>query len=398
MTSMQDWVKAEQLSTWDDLWQIVLGAAFFGSGGGGSIDGGKHMIEDILAQGKPVSIIDPAKINPNQMGAGIAMLGSPSALTKANNLGSTKIALDTLEKEVQTTFSFCMPMEVGPVNSLVPIGVAVRKNIPVADLDGAGRAVPKLECTTFTAANISASPSALVNTPSAKNPQIKTILEIEGTEGSSTASNMEELARSIVQASNFGDLGGLATYSLAGSQLRAATISYTLSLAQHVGGIIVQAVNSHQDPLLPVLSFLRSIGMPSYTFGTGKVIEVKKPSGQGGFDIGYVKVQNQSGDVLVIDYQNESLFAYLNDPKNIWAMAPDLICYMTPTGPLTNMEIEEGMVVNVVGLPANNKMRQDVIVNSFLDILKTLCGYDGPYIPIEKLHASKVEKAVESAQ
>ncbi|MGO0063804.1 DUF917 domain-containing protein [Brevibacillus fluminis] len=400
VTYMQEWAKAEQVVTRDDLWKIVLGAAFFGSGGGGSIDGGKRLIEDILQQGKPISIISPSQVKPQQMGAGTAMLGSPSALKKATDLGSTKLALDELEKAMQVTFSFVMPMEVGPVNSLVPIGVAVRKNIPVADVDGAGRAVPELENTTFTAANIPVSPTALVNAPSAVNPQIKTILEIDTSsiKGSSAATNMETLARSIVQASNFGEMGGLATYPLNGSQLSGATIANTLTLAHYVGGIISQAVDSHQDPLPKVLAFLRSIGMPSYTFGTGRVIEVKKPSGQGGFDVGYVKVQNQSGDVLVINYQNESLFAYVNTPSNIWAMAPDLICYMTPTGPLTNVEIEEGLVVTVVGLPANYKMRQTVIVDSFLDVLKTLCGYDGPYIPIEKLHATGVEETVESTQ
>lgn len=74
--------------------------------------------------------------------------------------------------------------------------------------------------------------------------------------------------------------------------------------------------------------------------------------------------------------------------EKIWAMAPDLICYLSNEdyGTFSNVEIKKGMNVHVIGLKANEKMRNKKIIDSFMEILKKTNIYQGDYIKIEDLH------------
>ncbi|RKX43696.1 MAG: hypothetical protein DRP33_00565 [Thermotogae bacterium] len=48
-----------------------------------------------------------------------------------------------------TKFDFVVPVETGGFNSVTPLHAGALKGLPVVDADGAGRAVPELQMTTF---------------------------------------------------------------------------------------------------------------------------------------------------------------------------------------------------------------------------------------------------------
>lgn len=68
-------------------------------------------------------------------------------------------------------------------------------------------------------------------------------------------------------------------------------------------------------------------------------------------------------------------------------MAPDLICYLSNEnyGTFSNVEVKKGMKVHIIGLRANEGMRDKRIIASLLEILRSENIYQGNYIPIEEL-------------
>ena len=56
-----------------------------------------------------------------------------------------------------------MPVEVGGMNTLIPLAVAAEMGLPCVDADGMRRAFPQIEMTCFTLGGISASPMSLAD-------------------------------------------------------------------------------------------------------------------------------------------------------------------------------------------------------------------------------------------
>ncbi|MBV7273888.1 DUF917 family protein [Clostridium sp. PL3] len=374
-----------------DMEYIIQGAAFLGSGGGGGIEDAHIIEENIFTNTSYVEIKNVSDVKSGESGAVVALMGAPSALKESADFTSPKRAFELLQQIKGNNFSYCLPIEVGAVNSLVPMLVASQLGIPVIDADGAGRAVPQLETTTLAMANISPSPAALVNSITEKFPSYAVSISLDKVklpDGKAQADLMEEAARNMIDLKDFGQVGALSMYYIPQSKLEEGVIPDTLKYAHNIGKVIVDGSQTGKS-IENLKSWFKNNKIKYFTFDESEVIEVKAASsGQGGgFNIGIVKVKNKSGDVVTINYENENLFAYLNEnTKNPWAMAPDLICYMTDKGALSNMEIKKGQTVTIFGLPCNSKMRRKFITDRFMQILKSLKIYDGSYIPIEIIH------------
>lgn len=384
-----------EISTERDLQYLIWGGAFLGSGGGGPINIACEIKEDILKYGMPIKILQPDALTQQheKYGAVVAFMGSPEAGSKGIDLNTPTHAFTALEEiSPNKKLDYALLIEIGAGNSLVPLAVAVRKQIPVVDGDGAGRAVPKIQNTSY-AVNASACPAALSNGARFGFPTISNIIEMKDVLQRDMADTLENYALKILEIPAFGQVGGLAAYLLSGPQTSESIIPHTLSLSYGIGKVIDDALMSGADPISLLIPYMNRLGIRHYTFGEGEVIAVQEPSSgsrseeDGDLDVGYVKLQDDSGNVLEIKYENENLFALLNGSR--WAMAPDLICYIGPQGSLSNVEIKEGQRLSVVGIPANYRMRNPLIVDSFMKELSALQIYDGPYIPIERLHLSE---------
>ncbi|MCT4604774.1 MAG: DUF917 domain-containing protein [Marinisporobacter sp.] len=397
----------KQVNQKKELEYFVLGGALLGCGGGGSLKIGEKLVQRIIdnieKKGMPISIVqsDDKKLLDTQ-GAVVALMGSPQKLDHTDDLTSPLKALQALAKYKNQKASFCLPIELGAVNSLVPLLVASEadEDILVVDADGAKRAVPQLENTTYghPKTGVSISPSAIANEQSMDHPQnnIEMVLDLcKNTKTvESIPKSLEDLAREILCLNQFDQLGGLATYPMEGKDIKAASIDQTFSLIYYLGEAIYNAAKG--EKVQAVLSFLDSINWNHYTFN-GFIKKITFPQSKGGFDKGIVEIEKNdaSGDVLIISIENENLFAEVHNTNNKevkkWAMAPDLICYMTEDGPLSNVEIvtkKVGTPITIVGLPTDEKMRNDYIIEGFMDILKELNFYNGEYISIEKLNSS----------
>lgn len=376
-----------ELKTSDDFDYIIQGGAFLGSGGGGPIAAGMQIKEDLLAHGQTIQLISPDVLTGDEAyGAVVAFMGSPSAGSHGIDLETPTNAFNALMALAPTkAFTYTMPIEIGAGNSLVPMTVAARLQIPVTDGEGAGRAVPKIQNTTF-AQTTSPCPAALSNGKTADYPTIDNLINLKDLPMNQMSDALEAYCLKLMEIPEFGSMGGLATFMMQGDAASKTLIPGTLSLSYAIGQAICGALEEKQ-PLDQVLcAALDFMGITYYAFGKATVSDIIVPGTHGDLDLGRVILTDDQQHQMILSYENENLFATVDG--NPWAMAPDLICYLNlETGAMSNVEIAKGDTVVVFGIPCQPQMRQADIVDSFMSELENLKVYSGPYIPIEQLHS-----------
>jgi len=133
-----------------DLLDLAVGAAFLGTGGGGDPYIGRLMVQNCIEDGQEVTIIDPDDLDDDAFVIPTAMMGAPTVLVEKLPSGDEAIhSLRQLERYVGRKADATMPIEVGGINSTIPLLVGARLGLPVVDADGMGRAFPELQMETL---------------------------------------------------------------------------------------------------------------------------------------------------------------------------------------------------------------------------------------------------------
>ena len=147
-----------------DLLDLCRGAAFLGTGGGGDPYIGRLMVEQAVAEGQQIEIIDPTELPDDSLVIPTAMMGAPTVLVEKLPRGDEAInSLQKLEKYLGRKAFATMPIEIGGINSTMPLVVAAKLGIPVVDADGMGRAFPELQMETFGVYGVSGTPMVVSN-------------------------------------------------------------------------------------------------------------------------------------------------------------------------------------------------------------------------------------------
>ena len=374
--------------TKNELEDIAYGAALLGEG---HLEASLTLIKAIA---NPVQLIDYQQVEPDTWGAVIAGLGANQAPNQ-QKVGSDRELFEALiptllktfnllEKMLNRTFSYTLGLEIG-ANLFPAILIASHRGIPIVDGDGAGRAVPELEMTTYASQGISVSPTALSNVKLEPAQQIEMIVSAK------TSALMEQPIRNLVSTNEFttrsARIAIVAAYAMSDRilQEKLPIIPGTISLAREVGSALRQA----KDPVEAVLNFFDrpnrcQDGQCAFKLFQGTVDKVEQKY-QGGFGWYIATISNDNQQLRVLA-KNENLIAWCNDSSEPIAMGPDTICYLSEDGtPLGIRELKPGTEVTVLGVKAFQQLRRGSILESFLKSLQEW-GYYGPYIPIEKIH------------
>jgi DUF917 family protein len=342
----------------------MLGAGFLGSGGGGSPEQGKMLVDYALSIAEEVTLADPEEVPDEAMVAVVGGMGSPVAALEKGIFEAHTRAFEALERAVGCQFSYVIPLETGSGNSIGPMSVAAKKGIPVIDGDGAGRAIPQLEMTTYVIFGVPIVPFTLAN-----EQDVSVVIYAED------AADLEQVARAV--STSFGMVAGFATHAMTGEVMRRAAVHHTLSQAEKVGATLRRAGREGTDPARELTAALGG-----YLLARGPIVEVRSET-TAGFDFGSVLVKDEGGGRVRVDFKNESMIAWRGERPI--AIVPDMICCLSKDGrPLTNVDMRAGLDVAFIGLPATDKWRAPQATRVFSGVLEKM-GYGGRYVPIEEL-------------
>lgn len=383
-----------------DFQYIATGTAILASGGGGSYNDAVNVIEALANSGwsNTVRVQDyDGKTNC----AVLALMGSPDAadsLTLADMVYSIVNTTNAYQSATGFTLGCIIPVEIGPINSIVPlIAAAVSNNgIWVVNGDGAGRAVPELPQTTYSGnATLAVSPCVLANDAKESAAIESAVLN------SATAAQVETLAGGVVAA--FGNFSGITLWSSNSTNNYALTGNYipgTLTQAWALGKFLLTAATP------PITSEVAAqiteiTGRSAAAIVTNFYItSVTQSTTSASLDTGIIRLDNtpdpaNSTATYTIYNLNENLIMYASLSNTPSIIAPDSICYYSESTGLgfsnasddlavyfdANSGLSTGKAVSIIKINAASELyNAPGVVTSFATLLRNI-GYAGalPY-------------------
>ena len=383
-----------------DFQAIATGAAVLASGGGGSYHDACAILQELAGQGWAGSVAVQDYDGATDACV-LAIMGSPDAadsLTLAavqNSITNTVAVLQAFTGMQPGAF---IPVEIGPINSLVPlIGAAMSGgSIWVVNGDGAGRAVPELPQTTFTGTPALAPCPAALASDAAHPADMESALL-----GAPTAARVETLAGGVV--GGFGGYSGIALWpSNAGNgfALSGSYIPGTLEQAR-VLGLQMLASTTPLSTAVLAATIQDITGRAARAVATNFYITaVTQSTSSASLDSGIIRLDNaqdpaQSTQTHYLYNLNENLIMYSASSTSPDIIAPDSICYYSEsTGrgfsnasddlalyfdPATGRST--GNAVSVIAVQAASQLYDTPgVVASFAALLRNI-GYAGSMPP-----------------
>lgn len=371
-----------------ELRRILYGAAFLGSGGGGKIENGRVFMKEILGLGKLITLLESQDIYSQKLQEEIACIvaniGSPEAFDPKQST-----ALEAVFSELQdhiglsskTGMSNChgttgtikavYPIELGAENTLAPMVLAAKQNIPyVVDGDGARRAVPILDLCTFSSIKNSGQGLVAAIANGAEDTMLITSKEV---------SKFDNFLRAIANSEEFMNSASLALWPDKLEELDKRSISGSISLAMYCGQLFEGKRTGNSSLIKKALPHVNNL--QGSLLAQGVIKDIVEES-RGGFDWKTVIIEAQKPkSTISLLVQNENLIAYSDKKPAPLAVAPTSICYLTREFcPLTNAEVEIGSFTYVIGIDPAEELKEVRILEGFQRKLLKL-GYGGP-VPV----------------
>jgi hypothetical protein len=349
---------------YQDLLDLVDGAAIFSAGGGGDPEVGYRIADKLASQGYTVKLVAPLEVPDNVKVVNFACVGATTAIEYDSDAAVK--TLRALEEYAGFSAYATIPVELGGFNTLAAVDVAARCNIPVVDADGAGRSVPEVHLKVYTIDSISLTPMVVADL------HAKNIVIVKETMDSRAA---ERIAR--ILAAEWNHSAHTARRILTGAQVKTSPIQLSLSMCMHIGKLLRTAV----EPIKVVVK--ENNGFKLFE----GVVERAERKTEGGFtfiDIKLRGTREYEGISFEFKAKNEVLVAYKDGM--LAAIAPDIITPVHPeTGKcITAEKIEKGDKLAVLGLPAPQKWRTKKGLELWKDVLQRSNILE-EYVPIEKL-------------
>jgi hypothetical protein len=350
-----------------DIDRIAVGAAILGSGGGGDPHIGKLMAKQAITAHGPVRLIDADEVPDAALVIPSAMMGAPAVmLEKLPNGGEPEMAFLALENYLGKKAYAVISIEAGGLNSCIPIYTAACLGLPLVDGDGMGRAFPELPMVSFSVGGVPATPMVLCDEKGNK-----IVLETIDNPWSET------LSRAVTVAMGLSSMLGI--YSMDGATLKRLAIRGTISLAEAIGGKILDAAKSRTSAVDSILEITKG-----FRLFDGKIADITRDLSSG-FIRGRVKLEGIDtfkGRHFELDFQNENLVGR-RDGKPV-AMTPDLITVLDKERgtPITTESLKYGQRTVILGMPCNAFWRVEA---GLRQVGPRYFKYDMDYTPIETL-------------
>ena len=130
---------------WEHLQDILIGAAFLGTGGGGSLDEGLKTVRADLRAGRALRLADPDELPPETWACTPYYCGSLAPSGKISFKAAAApydgqeclLAAKVLERHLGVAFGTTVATELGGGNTAAALSVAAQLGLPALDADGA---------------------------------------------------------------------------------------------------------------------------------------------------------------------------------------------------------------------------------------------------------------------
>ncbi|MDY6920390.1 MAG: DUF917 family protein [Pseudomonadota bacterium] len=346
-----------------DMHIIVNGASFLASGGGGAVAMAKDVIANVVAFSPSVQVATLAEVADDQGLLVICGVGAPDA-PNPDFKNSPGYGLQGLQQMSGRRFHYVLPIEVGAMNSMIPLLACAQLGLPFIDGDGAGRSVPQMSMSTYALQGFSTEYTLVVSEADQRYPLHPR-----------DANAMEAQVRDIV-STRLANAGTVAAWPLTGAQARSehAVVGGSLTLARSVGEAMAGA-----NPLASVAAVIAGF-YPAHgvIMRNGRVTAATNVV-KDGFDVGVITVDDEAGMTVRLYFVNETLLATIDRDGSPLAfmLGPDLIGSMGVDGsPMTNSEIYNRFVsgdtvrVALMWVQALEAIRTPIMFFKYLTLLQ----------------------------
>ena len=331
----------------EDLLNILTGCAILGTGGGGSLEEGIHLIDEALSQGMRSRLAEFDELDPEAIIGTPYSCGEISPLTEAERKKYAHLKeaeesmyllnMRQLEGFLGREVSAVISTELGGGNTAAAFYVAAMTDKLIIDGDPAGRSVPALQHSTYYLHGVPMCPMAVMNEFG------------EGAVFTNVCSDErgEELVRALAVVSK-NTIAVIDHVNTAGV-LKKAVINGAISHAERIGRAFREALAAKRDYVEAVLAA-----------GNGKemfrgVVAESQFETRDGYTFGDTVLEGTgayAGHCLRIWYQNETIISWMDGAP--CATVPDLICVfdLDNDSPQLNPYARKGEHAAVIVLPA----------------------------------------------
>lgn len=352
----------------DDIDDLALGATLLGTGGGGDAHIAKLMVKQAIKDHGPIRVMEPAELPADGLVVTAAIIGAPTVILEKIPSGkefinSAKATAQYLGKEPVAI----MPIEVGGMNTLIPLAIAGELGLPVIDADSMRRAFPQIEMTVFTLHGIKATPMSVAD-------EKGNLCIFEST----TNQVAEDLARGAVI--RLGMANAISCYPMTVEQVHKYGIQGSMSYCTDLGRHLAAVQRGEQGAYDRFLDFAEARRL-----FTGKLIDLDRRT-TSGFARGTVILEDLKNPNrhARIEIQNEYLVAYVDDVPVV--SAPDLISLLDheTARPILTESLRYGQRLDLIGMPCAPEWDQP----GMLDVVGPKAfGYDIEYTPFRGAQA-----------
>lgn len=330
--------------TKENIGAFLEGLAILGTGGGGSPEWGRIIMENDLDKGRAATIVKPEDIPDDATVASGGIMGSVKVLDRISPqeliagwekrfelTEAFKLQAETIGKKIDYIVAF----EMGGLNTPVMLSLGARTGIPVIDGDGLGRAAPETQMISFIGYGVSLTPMPLVDAAG------NAVVVRYGAEN--TFADM--LGRWVVTRG--GGMGANSHYPMSGKKLKETVIPHTISGALALGEAVLRARAEKADPVAVIADFVGGKHLH-----TGEIQKLEEKEWEGFY---FIKAQLSGGAELVIKNEYMALFM---DGKPV-TIFPDFILGLDPqTGRgLMSADLKVGDPMALVVCPCHPRLR-----------------------------------------
>ena len=338
----------------EDVDPLLEGLAVLGTGGGGSPEWGRAIMQHDFAMGRLPKIIPLEEISDEATVVSGGIMGSVKRLEEFGTEAIMSHWEERFELEAVTRvmegilgkkIDHMVPFEVGGLNTPVVLSLGARLGIPIIDGDALGRAAPETQMTSFIGHKISLTPMPLIDYQG----------NVVVVQDALDPTYPDQLGRWVV--SNGGGLGANNHYPMTGRQAKGAVIPGTISTALRLGRAILEARVAGRDPIETISALLG--GAVLFKGEIRRLNEEEKL----GFYFTVADISGESdfrGGSARLVIKNETMLLEVGGKPRV--IFPDLLMLLEPgTGRgIMSIELKVGMKVVLVGVPCHARLREAV--------------------------------------